>query len=97
MADKHVEKMDPPDEFPFPFPPYDIQKDFMKALFTTLNEGEKGRMRNNPRFRLKQCCGSGMFILDPNFFHPGSLIEGPKDSGSRIRIKEFKYFPKYCS
>jgi hypothetical protein len=42
----------------------------------------------------KQCCGSGMFIPDPGsefftfripdpiFFHPGS----------RIRIKEFKYF-----
>jgi hypothetical protein len=29
-----------------------------------------------------QCCGSGMFIPDPIFFHPGS----------RIRIKEFKYF-----
>jgi hypothetical protein len=54
MADNHEEKMDPPAEFPFPFPPYDIQKDFMKALFTTLNEGEKGRSRNNPRFRLKQ-------------------------------------------
>ncbi len=40
---------------------------------------------------LWQCCGSGMFIVhpgsgmfipDPTFFHPGS----------RIRIKEFKYF-----
>ena len=30
----------------------------------------------------KQCCGSGMFIPDPTFFHPGS----------RILIKEFKYF-----
>jgi hypothetical protein len=29
-----------------------------------------------------QCCGSGMLIPDPNFFHPGS----------RIRIIEFKYF-----
>ncbi len=29
-----------------------------------------------------QCCGSRMFIPDPTFFHPGS----------RIRIKEFKYF-----
>jgi hypothetical protein len=29
-----------------------------------------------------QCCGFGMFIPDPNFFHPGS----------RIRIKKFKSF-----
>jgi hypothetical protein len=34
-----------------------------------------------------QCCGSGMFIPDPIFFHPGSEL-----SLSRIRIKEFKYF-----
>jgi hypothetical protein len=35
-----------------------------------------------------QCCGSGIFIPDPNFSHPGSLI----------RIKEFKYFnPKIVS
>ncbi len=34
-----------------------------------------------------QCCGSGMFIPDPTFFHPGS-----KFCPSRIRIKEFKYF-----
>ena len=30
----------------------------------------------------QQCCGSGMFIPDPNFFHPGS----------RICVQEFKYF-----
>ncbi len=29
-----------------------------------------------------ECCGSGRFIPDPHFLHPGS----------RIRIKEFKYF-----
>jgi hypothetical protein len=29
----------------------------------------------------KQCCGFGMFIPDPNFFHPAS----------RIHIKELKY------
>ncbi len=33
-------------------------------------------------FSLSQCYGSGKFIPDPNFFR----------SGSRIRIKEFKYF-----
>jgi hypothetical protein len=36
-----------------------------------------------------QCCGSRMFIPDPNFFHPGSRI---RIFTSRIRIKEFKYF-----
>ncbi len=50
----------------------------------------------------KQCCGSGMFIPGPGSecFHPGSRIQGQKDSGSRIRIriKEFKYLnPKNVS
>jgi hypothetical protein len=36
---------------------------------------------------------SGMFILDPNFFHPGgSRIQGQKDFRIRNRIKGFKYF-----
>ncbi len=34
----------------------------------------------------RQCCP------DSNFFHPGSRIQGQKDSGSRIRIRDFKYF-----
>ncbi len=41
-----------------------------------------------------QCYGSGMFTLDPEYrirIFP-SWIQGQKDSGSRIRIKEFKDF-----
>ncbi len=34
------------------------------------------------KFNRNQCCGSGMFITDPYFFHPLC----------RIRIKEFNYF-----
>ncbi len=35
----------------------------------------------------KQCCGSGIFIPDPRsgFFHPGSRIQGQKDSGSWVK------------
>lgn len=32
----------PPDEFLFPFPPYDIQKDFMKNLYSVLEESKFG-------------------------------------------------------
>ncbi len=50
----------------------------------------------NPMERVNQCCGSGIFIPDPNFFHPGSRVKKIPDpwAGSRIRlrIKEFKYF-----
>jgi hypothetical protein len=30
-----------------------------------------------------QCCGSGMFIPEPNFFHPGSRISDPH---KRIKV-----------
>jgi hypothetical protein len=46
-----------------------------------------------------QCCGSGMFIPYPTFFHPGSrirLFSIPDPNclhpGSRILIKKCKYF-----
>ncbi|CAH1268165.1 DDX11 [Branchiostoma lanceolatum] len=34
--------MEPPQEFPFPFEPYDIQKGFMTKLYQTLEEGKVG-------------------------------------------------------
>ena len=32
----------PPETFPFPFQPYDIQKDFMKQLYIALERGAVG-------------------------------------------------------
>jgi chromosome transmission fidelity protein 1 len=32
----------PPEEFPFPFEPYAIQKDFMRELYLTLERGHVG-------------------------------------------------------
>ncbi|XP_065834484.1 ATP-dependent DNA helicase DDX11-like [Oscarella lobularis] len=37
-----VEKSGPPDEFPFPFAPYDIQNAFMRSLYTALDDGKVG-------------------------------------------------------
>ena len=38
--EKELEKeLLPPAEFPFPFKPYDIQKDFMRSLYTALERG----------------------------------------------------------
>ncbi len=31
----------------------------------------------------KQCCGSGMFMPDPNFFHPGSGVKEIPGSASK--------------
>ncbi len=55
----------------------------------------KGRVKSVSTQK-HQCCGPGMFIPDPNVY-PGSecfpsRIQGHNYSGSRIRIKEFKYF-----
>ena len=35
-------KLEVPNDFSFPFTPYDIQTDFMKALFTALDHGKLG-------------------------------------------------------
>ena len=35
-------RMEEPTDFNFPFPPYDIQKDFMSNLFRCLKEGKLG-------------------------------------------------------
>jgi hypothetical protein len=57
-----------------------------KNLFRIPDPGVKKHRIPDPqhcnyRYILKQCCGSRMFIPDPNFFHPGSRILGQKDSG----------------
>jgi hypothetical protein len=51
-------------------------------MFSRRNQNQYGiGLVALPQFFFKQCCGSGMFIPDPNFFPPGS----------RIPIKELKY------
>ncbi|MPC34406.1 putative ATP-dependent DNA helicase DDX11 [Portunus trituberculatus] len=37
-----MSQLQPPEEFPFPFPPYNIQTDFMRKLFSVLEEGQLG-------------------------------------------------------
>ena len=34
--------MEPPEEFPFAFQPYGIQRDFMRNLYTALERGKVG-------------------------------------------------------
>lgn len=44
MTDRFLQTsvLKPPNEFPFPFPPYNIQKDFMKNLYAVLEERKLG-------------------------------------------------------
>lgn len=42
MATQLKKELAPPEAFPFPFTPYDIQKDFMRELYVTLERGHVG-------------------------------------------------------
>ena len=44
---QNVEELDTPGYFPFPFPPYDIQENFMKKLYMTV-EAEKVGIFESP-------------------------------------------------
>ena len=50
--------MEPPDEFPFAFQPYEIQKAFMRNLYIALERGKVGIFESptgtvgSPRYRL---------------------------------------------
>lgn len=39
MESELQKELQPPEEFPFPFQPYDIQKDFMRNLYMALERG----------------------------------------------------------
>ena len=42
MAGCEETELAPPAEFPFPFHPYNIQKDFMRELYLALERGQVG-------------------------------------------------------
>ena len=41
-ASKSDVELQPPDDFPFPFQPYSIQKEFMRSLYHALEKGYVG-------------------------------------------------------
>ena len=55
-----------PTEFPFPFPPYDIQKDFMRELFSCLQHGKLGIFESptGTGKSLSLICGSLTWFLE---------------------------------
>ena len=56
----------PPEEFQFPFPPYDIQKDFMKELYNCLQAGKLGIFESptGTGKSLSLICGSLTWFLE---------------------------------
>lgn len=42
MNNPNKKTLETPESFEFPFPPYDIQQNFMKSLYETLEAGKFG-------------------------------------------------------
>ena len=59
-----MEKLIPPDKFPFPFEPYEIQKDFMQALYKCIENKQVGIFESPTGITLKQ---SNISMLIFNF------------------------------
>ena len=55
---KSVTILHPPEVFPFPFPPYEVQKDFMNRMFMTLERGGLGVFESptGTVFLMNLCC-----------------------------------------
>ena len=67
MADiDPIETLSPPDEFKFPFPPYDIQKQFMTNIFNCLEGGKLGIFESptGTGKSLSLICGSLTWFLE---------------------------------
>ncbi|XP_029157504.1 ATP-dependent DNA helicase DDX11 [Nylanderia fulva] len=58
--------MEPPQEFQFPFPPYEIQKQFMKELYNCLENGKLGLFESptGTGKSLSLICGALKWLID---------------------------------
>ncbi|KAK7084367.1 DEAD H (Asp-Glu-Ala-Asp His) box helicase 11 [Halocaridina rubra] len=76
-------ELHPPIEFPFPFPAYDIQKDFMENLFKALEKGHLGIFESptGTGKSLSLICGALTWLREHNKHHKSEL---------QRRIKEFE-------
>ncbi|XP_053637963.1 ATP-dependent DNA helicase DDX11 isoform X1 [Cherax quadricarinatus] len=72
----------PPEDFPFPFPPYDIQKDFMKNLFSTLEKEQLGIFESptGTGKSLSLICGALTWLRDHNEHYKAELMRKVKEN-----------------
>ncbi|XP_071519402.1 ATP-dependent DNA helicase DDX11 isoform X2 [Panulirus ornatus] len=71
-----MNQLQPPDEFPFPFSPYDIQKDFMRNLFLTLEKEQLGIFESptGTGKSLSLICGALTWLRAHNEHHKAELM-----------------------
>ncbi|KAK0163479.1 hypothetical protein PV327_007154 [Microctonus hyperodae] len=79
--------MDIPDEFPFPFPPYTIQKDFMKNLYSCLDNGKLGIFESptGTGKSLSIICGALKWLVDYEEKYKHSLVEELTDINAKLK------------
>lgn len=72
-----IDTLKPPEEFLFPFPPYKIQKDFMKKLYSVLEEGKFGIFESptGTGKSLSIICGALCWLCDHENHKKSSLLE----------------------
>lgn len=68
--------MEPPQEFPFPFPAYQIQKQFMKKLYDCLENGKLGLFESptGTGKSLSLICGALKWLIDHEKWRKQELI-----------------------
>lgn len=82
--------MEPPQEFPFPFPAYEIQKEFMKGLYNCLEDGKIGLFESptGTGKSLSLICGALRWLVDHEKWKKEKLISAIADIDDRIKSCE---------
>ncbi|XP_027218819.2 ATP-dependent DNA helicase DDX11 isoform X1 [Penaeus vannamei] len=89
-----VEGLGPPADFPFPFPAYDIQKDFMRNLFQSL-EGEKLGIFESPTGTgksLSLICGALTWLRDHNTHYKAELQRKIEEGSAAVDDNDPDWF-----
>lgn len=79
--------MDPPENFPFPFPPYPIQADFMRNLYNCLEKGNLGIFESptGTGKTLSIICGSLRWLVDYESRNKTDLSKKIQDLDKKIQ------------
>ena len=84
MTDDDTRVLEPPDEFKFPFPPYDIQTQFMRNIFQCLEGGKLGIFESptGTGKSLSLICGSLTWYLQSERVKKESLEKLVQDNSN---------------
>lgn len=79
--------MEPPQEFPFPFPAYQIQKQFMKELYNCLESGKLGLFESptGTGKSLSLICGALKWLIDHEKWKKQELTSIIAEMDNKIR------------